>query len=290
MKKLLIIGKGFLGNSLSKLAIKKFDVFEASLKHGLFVDIQKIQSIEKLIKKHDPDIIINCAAITNIEKTENDTQKLFLVNAQGPGNIAKIAKKYSKKFIHISTDSVFDGNKKKYNELDLPNPLNEYSKSKFQGEQLVLENNSNSIIVRTNFYGYDENGKFLFNWIINQLNNKKSIIGFEDIIFNPLEINNLSELLLELCLIEFKGIIHLAGDEIFSKFDFIEKIALSLNLDRKLVIRGNSDQIKLIAKRPKNTTLDNSISKKILSTKIKKLNEILSENYDEYKKIERGRP
>ena len=290
MKKLLIIGKGFLGNSLSKLAIKKFDVFEASLKHGLFVDIQKIQSIEKLIKKHDPDIIINCAAITNIEKTENDTQKLFLVNAQGPGNIAKIAKKYSKKFIHISTDSVFDRNKKKYNELDLPNPLNEYSKSKFQGEQLVLENNSNSIIVRTNFYGYDENGKFLFNWIINQLNNKKSIIGFEDIIFNPLEINNLSELLLELCLIEFKGIIHLAGDEIFSKFDFIEKIALSLNLDRKLVIRGNSDQIKLIAKRPKNTTLDNSISKKILSTKIKKLNEILSENYDEYKKIERGRP
>lgn len=290
MKKLLIIGKGFLGNSLSKLAIKKFDVFEASLKHGLFVDIQKIQSIEKLIKKHDPDIIINCAAITNIEKTENDTQKLFLVNAQGPGNIAKIAKKYSKKFIHISTDSVFDGNKKKYNELDLPNPLNEYSKSKFQGEQLVLENNSNSIIVRTNFYGYDENGKFLFNWIINQLNNKKSIIGFEDIIFNPLEINNLSELLLELCLIEFKGIIHLAGDEIFSKFDFIEKIALSLNLDKKLVIRGNSDQIKLIAKRPKNTTLDNSISKKILSTKIKKLNEILSENYDEYKKIERGRP
>tara|TARA_B110000438_G_C15797104_1_gene643350 strand:- start:618 stop:1490 length:873 start_codon:yes stop_codon:yes gene_type:complete len=290
LKKLLIIGKGFLGNSLSKLAIKKFDVFEASLKHGLFVDIQKIQSIEKLIKKHDPDIIINCAAITNIEKTENDTQKLFLVNAQGPGNIAKIAKKYSKKFIHISTDSVFDGNKKKYNELDLPNPLNEYSKSKFQGEQLVLENNSNSIIVRTNFYGYDENGKFLFNWIINQLNNKKSIIGFEDIIFNPLEINNLSELLLELCLIEFKGIIHLAGDEIFSKFDFIEKIALSLNLDRKLVIRGNSDQIKLIAKRPKNTTLDNSISKKILSTKIKKLNEILSENYDEYKKIERGCP
>ena len=290
MKKLLIIGKGFLGNSLSKLAIKKFDVFEASLKHGLFVDIQKIQSIEKLIKKHDPDIIINCAAITNIEKTENDTQKLFLVNAQGPGNIAKIAKKYSKKFIHISTDSVFDGNKKKYNELDLPNPLNEYSKSKFQGEQLVLENNSNSIIVRTNFYGYDENGKFLFNWIINQLNNKKSIIGYEDIIFNPLEINNLSELLLELCLIEFKGIIHLAGDEIFSKFDFIEKIALSLNLDRKLVIRGNSDQIKLIAKRPKNTTLDNSISKKILSTKIKKLNEILSENYDEYKKIERGCP
>jgi len=61
-------------------------------------------------------------------------------------------------------------------------------------------------------------------------------------------------------------------------------------LDRKLVIRGNSDQIKLIAKRPKNTTLDNSISKKILSTKIKKLNEILSENYDEYKKIERGCP
>ena len=57
-----------------------------------------------------------------------------------------------------------------------------------------------------------------------------------------------------------------------------------------MVIPGSSDQIKFKAKRPKNTTLDNSISKKILSTKIKKLNEILSENYDEYKKIERGRP
>jgi len=288
MEKLLIIGKGFLGNSLSKLAINKFDLIQASLKHDLFVDIQEIQSIEKLIKKHNPDIIINCAAITEIEKMENNSQKLFLVNSKGPENIAKISKKYSKKFIHISTDSVFDGTKKKYNELDLPNPLNEYSKSKFQGEQLVLKSNPNSIIVRTNFYGYNDDGKFLFNWIINQLNNKKPITGFKDIIFNPLEINNLCELLLELCLVDFKGIIHLSGDEIFSKYDFIKKIALLLNLDMKLVIPGRSEQIKFKAKRPKNTTLDNSVSKKILNTKIRKLDEILSENFDKYIKSKRN--
>ena len=288
MEKLLIIGKGFLGNSLSKLAINKFDLIQASLKHDLFVDIQEIQSIEKLIKKHNPDIIINCAAITEIEKMENNSQKLFLVNSKGPENIAKISKKYSKKFIHISTDSVFDGTKKKYNELDLPNPLNEYSKSKFQGEQLVLKSNPNSIIVRTNFYGYNDDGKFLFNWIINQLNNKKPITGFKDIIFNPLEINNLCELLLELCLVDFKGIIHLSGDEIFSKYDFIKKIALLLNLDMKLVIPGRSEQIKFKAKRPKNTTLDNSVSKKILNTKIRKLDEILSENFDKYSKSKRN--
>ena len=288
MKKILIIGKGFSGNSLSKVAVNKFDLIEASLKHGLFVDIQEIQSIEKLIKKYDPDIIINCAAITEIEKMENNSQKLFLVNSKGPENIAKISKKYSKKFIHISTDSVFDGTKKKYNELDLPNPLNEYSKSKFQGEQLVLKSNPNSIIVRTNFYGHNEDGKFLFNWIINQLNNKKPITGFKDIIFNPLEINNLCELLLELCLTDFKGIIHLSGDEIFSKYDFIKKIALFLNLDTKLVIPGSSDQIKFKAKRPKNTTLDNSISKKILNTKIRKLDEILLENFDKYNESKRN--
>jgi dTDP-4-dehydrorhamnose reductase len=287
LKKLLIIGRGFLGNTIANVAkTKQVQVFEASQNSGILLDIKKIKTIEDTILEIDPDIIINCSAITDVDKIEEESKNAFEVNAYGVQNISKLSEKYSKRFIHISTDSIFDGENGWYNENDRPNPINQYSKSKLKGEELIIKNNSNAVIIRTNFYGYNNEGKFLFNWILKNLRCKKPINAFEDIIFNPLEINNLSELILELSLSKFKGLIHLTGNEIFTKYEFIKKIALTLDYDINLVMKGNSKQVNFIAERPKNTSLDNSLVKKILNTKIKTLEEWLKENYSEYSKID----
>jgi dTDP-4-dehydrorhamnose reductase len=286
LKKLLVIGKGFLGTAVSNIAkINKFEIFEASQKSGIIIDIRKSDSVEEVIRKINPDIIMNCAASTDLDRIENNPKNAFDVNAYGSQIISKISKKYSKRLIHISTDSVFDGDKGRYKENDIPNPINQYSKSKLEGEKLILNDHSNAVIVRTNFYGYNNNKKFLFNWILKKIRNNESINAFDDIIFNPLEISNLSKLLLELSLNDFKGVLHLTGNEIFSKYEFVKKIACILNYDEKLVIKGNSEQMDFMAKRPKNTSLDNSLAKKILKTEFQTLEEWLTKNYKEYGQI-----
>lgn len=278
-----MIGTGFLGTSVSNVAkTREFEVFEASQKNGIIMDIRKKNSVENVVKKINPDIIINCAAKTNLDEIENESINAFEVNAYGAEIISKISKKYSKRFVHISTDSVFDGTQGLYDEKDIPNPINQYSKSKLEGEKLIRNNNSDAVIVRTNFYGYSNKKDFLFNWILKKIRNNESINAFEDIVFNPLEINNLSELLLELCLNEFKGTIHLAGNEIFNKYKFAKKIASTLNYDEKLIIKGNSNDMNFTAKRPKNTSLNNSLARKILKTQFLTLEEWLTKNYKEY--------
>ncbi len=278
-----MIGKGFLGTTISNVAkINEFEVFEASQKSGIIIDIRKSSSIEEVVKKINPDMIINCAAITDVDRIENESKNAYDVNAYGAQNISKISKKYSNRLIHISTDSVFDGTKGRYKENDTPNPINQYSKSKLEGEKLILNDHPDAVIVRTNFYGYNNKNDFLFNWILKKIRNNESINAFEDIVFNPLEINNLSELLLELSLNEFKGILHLTGNEIFSKYEFVKKIVHILDYDEKLVIKGNSECMNFIAKRPKNTSLDNSLARKILKTQFRTFEEWLINNHKKY--------
>ena len=146
MKKLLIIGRGFLGNTIANVAkTKQVQVFEASQNSGILLDIKKIKTIEDTILEIDPDIIINCSAITDVDKIEEESKNAFEVNSYGVQNISKLSEKYSKRFIHISTDSIFDGENGWYNENDRPNPINQYSKSKLKGEELIIKNNSDRV-------------------------------------------------------------------------------------------------------------------------------------------------
>lgn len=264
-EKILIVGLGFLGSTIFKQATK------FSLKpfgtHIIDLDISNITSIEKKIDDVKPDYIINCAALTNLDQIELNSISAYAVNAYGAKNLASVSYKKKIKFIHISTDSVFDGKCGLYKEEDMPNPINEYAKSKKMGEDFIREISKEQIIVRTNFYGYNQNQKFLFNWIVKNLQQKTSITGFHDVIFNPVEINNLSLMILELVHTEFFGTIHLSSDVPMSKFEFAITIAKKLNFDTNLIEKGSIKEANFIAKRPLNTSLSNLLAKKILKTR-----------------------
>ena len=150
-EKLLVIGAGFLGNTIFQLATKTGLTTSCTNKtHGsIHLDIREIHMIEKVINSTKPDSIINCAALTNIDEIEREPKTAYDVNSIGAGNIAKIAKKNKIKFVHISTDGVFDGSERLYLESDKTNPINEYAKSKKLGEDLVLEAYDDSILIQT---------------------------------------------------------------------------------------------------------------------------------------------
>jgi dTDP-4-dehydrorhamnose reductase len=270
--KILVIGKGFLGSHLI-LELKKqnFSTFGAGLndKNKLFrLDVRNIESIKNLFNKIKPDIVINCAALTNLDYLEENPEIAFEVNSVGAENLAIVCNENDSHLIHISTDGIFDGKSNKYDENSIPNPINVYGKSKLQGEINIQKNLKKSLIVRTNFFGYNEDQNNLFTWIYNSLKQKNPIIGFDDVFFNPLNLSNLSHLLSKCILNSNTGIINLSNDEIISKYNFALKIAHKFNFDTKFIKKGSIDDIHFIAKRPLNTSLSNIKAKKLLKSKI----------------------
>lgn len=281
MEKILIIGSGFLGSYVLKefqmSGIKGIGTHFHHADEEIVVDIRNINSINKLVLKIKPDLIVNCAANTQIDFLEDNPDLAFSINSHGAGNVAKVCQQNKIKLIHISTDGVFDGTKGWYSEKDIPNPVNVYAKSKILAEELVKEHLDNHIIIRTNFFGLHSNNKYLFNWILNTLKENKPLIGFSDVIFTPLEISNLSKMILELSMLEYTGIIHLASNEAISKYDFATKIAEIFNLDKDLIKKDSIDNFTgFVAKRPKNTTLLNNKARSLLHTQIIPITEWLN--------------
>lgn len=286
VNKTVIIGCGFLGskiftilkNNEKKVIGTNFQKKSDEFKN---LDITNFELVNSFLNKEKPDLVINCAANTNIDYLEKNEKYANLINGVGVENIAKTCKKISSKLIHISTDSVFDGTKGSYKEEDSTNPINVYGKSKLLGEKLLQENLDNFIIIRTNLFGYNHQQRFLLNWILKNLKEQKEFTGFEDIIFNPLEISFLSDLIVKLGNIEYSGIVHLGSDEIISKYDFGCEVADILGFDKKVIKKGSIEHSNLIAKRPKNTSISNLKAKKILKINFPSLKEqILKINED----------
>jgi len=114
------------------------------------VDIASYSSILMVVGQFAPDIIINCAAFTDVDACETQVSEAFAVNAAGARNVAQAGKDAGAKIIHISTDYVFDGTKNKpYVETDKPNPVSIYGKSKLEGELAIQELTNNYAIIRT---------------------------------------------------------------------------------------------------------------------------------------------
>ena len=267
--KVVVLGIGFLGgyvlDTLKINGISSEGTNYQNISNSIKLNAVNIEEVEKYLISVKPETVINCVGIGDIDFLEKNPTIAYKINSDSAKNIAKICNKLGIYMIHISTDSVFDGQTGMYKENDKVNPLNIYTKSKIIAEDYVQDNAKNSVIIRTNFYGFDKKNRWFFNWIINSLSSGKKITGFTDLIFNPLEIFNLSNLLIELTTIKHEGILHLSSNDFLSKYDFIMKVASVFNFDKSLIVKGNSS---FQVKRPKNTTLDNSISKRILKTPI----------------------
>ena len=281
-KSLLLIGKGFLGNSVFDEAINEnFKVIATNFsnaKQSIKLDVQKFDDVENLITQENPDYILNLASINDVDFLENNPKLATSVNTIGSQNIAKIAQKYKIRFLHISTDSVFDGTKGNYSENDIPNPINVYAKSKHNAELEIQKHNQNHVIVRTNFYGIDAKNRYFFNWILKNFNQKNTITGFDDIIFSPLDTETLSKMIIELLDIKFKGIVHLSSNTAISKFEFILTVTKFLKIAESKVIRGKQEDSNLIAQRPKNTSLNNALASKLLKNSPIELSQWLNNN------------
>lgn len=164
MKKILVTGcNGQLGRAVNKeYAGEDVNFINTDVVEGegvISLDITDVEAVLKLTREQKPDIIINCAAHTNVDKCEEEWDLAYQINALGPRNLSIAAREADAKMIHVSTDYVFEGNgTKPYTEFDTPNPVSAYGKTKLEGENFVKEFAPKHFILRTAWlYGEGKN-------------------------------------------------------------------------------------------------------------------------------------
>jgi len=261
-KKVLITGiTGMLGKDIRETFSKEYEVFgisreEQNQKNIFCGDIKDDNFTNYLLKQIDPEIIIHCAAIVNVDACELNSEEAERLHVSSTVNLASY-KKNRTKFIYISTDSIFDGTKGNYSEESEPNPINNYARSKLRGEQVASSLNGKSLIIRTNIFGFHiPTKKSLVEWAIANFEWKTEIKGFSDVFFNPVYTKDLSETLKKIVeKFDISGILNIGSRNFMSKYEFLVQLATAFNYNSDLVKMASVQELAFAASRPQNTTL-----------------------------------
>ncbi len=261
--RILIFGSnGMLGQRLTERYQKddNIELYCSSFEEESFiqnvnykkVDLADKKQIKSLINEFYPDIIINAAAYTAVDKSEEEKELAWAINADAPGKISKYANAIDAKLIHISTDYVFDGSNGPYDEKEVPNPVNYYGRSKLAGENAIKANLCKHAILRTNvLYGPAKYGKMDFvKWVVSSLRDGKSIRIVEDQINNPTYIDDLVQGILKVIEFEKEGIYNVSGKEFLDRYNFTLRIAEFFNLDKSKIEPITTSELNQLAKRP----------------------------------------
>ena len=257
MKKILVTGaNGQLGQCLQKIS-SQFEEFEFIFTDSETLDITNKEEVNDFFWQNAPDFCINAAAYTAVDLAETEVEKAFLVNADGAENLAEACAENNAQFIHVSTDYVFDGeNNLAYTEEDYTNPLGVYGASKLAGDELALEVNPCSVILRTSWV-YSEFGKNFVKTMLSLFATKEELNIVADQFGQPTNANDLAEAIMKIIKSEkiTPGIFNFSNLGRISWFDFAEKIAGLSEAKIKLNAIETS-QYPTPAKRPKNSVLD----------------------------------
>ena len=290
--KLLITGaSGLLGINLAMESLREHEVVgvdRGKLKSAPFevvrADLTHSDAIESLIDSTRPEWLINCAALASLEKCEADPVQARKLNADLPGELAAACAKRNIRFVHISTDAVFDGSKEGfYAEADEPSPPGVYSQTKLDGECAVQEANPKAIIARVNFYGWSlGGGRSLAEFFVNNLSQEKNVNGFTDIIFCPMLVSDTARLLLEMLRRNLSGLYNVVGPQPMSKYEFGVEVARTFGLREDLISPRSVEGSGLTAKRSHNLWLSTHKLSTDLGREIPIFSTGLSEFYTQF--------
>ncbi len=274
MKILLLGAKGMLGKDLAPLLAMKYPVVLMDIED---LDICSQQAVADGIRNIRPDVVINAAAYTDVDRSELDPQKAFSVNAEGAQNVALACAAKGAHLVHLSTDYVFDGSlSRPYREEDLPNPLNAYGASKLKGERLIQEALKNFLVIRTAWL-YGRHGRNFVKAILDQAALKKEIRVVNDQRGAPTFTKDLGRAILRLVEAGAKGIVHVTNAESCTWLEFAREILKEKSLNDVVLRPISSFELSRPARRPANSVLDCSLYESLTGQRLRPWREALRE-------------
>ena len=263
MRALITGASGMLGAALVKKWQNKFEVFATDKKNFTNSPAKNFMPFDLLSNSYDelmqwakPDIIIHCAAITNVDYCEENPKQAMAVNADSVKKFLKYGS--DSRLIFISSDAVFPDEIHMASEKDQTSPENVYGQTKEIGEKYIEESMGSHVVIRTTIVGKNINplNQGFVEWIVNSVKSGKDIKLFDDAIFTPISIWDLAKEIEWIMKSDISGVFHLVGETPISKYDFGKKICERLGLDTKLIKKGSINDIVFKAKRSKDQTMD----------------------------------
>ena len=255
-KKLFIIGIGGLtGSKLATISRNDFHVYgsynlrnpEFDFIDGIKLDITDYDKIKEVLSDIHPDVLINTSGINSVDYCENHKDIAKKINVDAVEQISKISDLLGVKFVHLSSDSVFDGtNDKPYIETDIPKPVNYYGYTKMISEKIVLENSNNVVVRASVLYGWlpstlsklpssSMKPTNFGQWLIDKLNSYEKVKIITDEYSSPIISDDFARSILHLTKGDYHGIFHSAPPLRISRYDFSVKLAKYLGLDFELI-------------------------------------------------------
>jgi dTDP-4-dehydrorhamnose reductase len=276
MRVMVFGGSGLLGSSLMPyLRTCGHDVYGSARnkKSDVRVDLTDIDQVHDVLDKIMPEIVVNLAALTNVDECERQPQLAYLTHVRAVENLARWIKDKNQSchLVQISTDQVYDG----------PGPHKEtgvtlsnyYGFSKYAGELVAAT--VPSTILRTNFFGPSrcDTRQSLSDWLVQSLKQNDSITVFDDIRFSPLSLQTLIEMIEFVMAKRIQGIFNLGSRHGMSKADFAFTLAGILGLPVQRMSRGTAAKVHLTAYRPNDMCMDSSLFEETLGLKLPTLQE-----------------
>ncbi len=266
--RILITGaSGLLGGKIVELASGRgHQVYSTYREHApppygkpLRLDQTEDSQVKKFVSENRPDVIINAAALTDVDVCEEKPEAAFLLNATSVGHLADAATESSAFFVQVSTDYVFSGEKGGYSETDVANPINQYGHSKLKGEAITtgLEEKTWSIARASVVYGWGRTHRpNAATYVYSKLSKSEKVSMVADQFSSPTLNTSLASMLVEVAERKIPGIIHTAGASRLSRYDFATGIARTFGLDTRMIASTKSKNLNWKAKRPRDSSLN----------------------------------
>jgi len=280
MIKVVVTGSnGLLGQSLINLLLKEKEVYKVfGLSRGdnrsgrddfsyISIDITNEKKLKEILLETEPNVIINTAAMTQVDDCEGDRKACDLLNVSVVEWLGEISEKIEAHLIHLSTDFIFDGIKGNYKETDVPNPLSYYGVSKLKSEEVLINSKISYTILRTILvFGkvYDMSRSNIVLWVKSMLEKGKEITIVDDQFRSPTYVEDLALACKIVMDKKAKGIFNISSNELLSVYEIVQQIADVFHLDKKLIKPISTSTLNQTAPRPAKTGFDLSKTNRVL--------------------------
>ena len=268
--RLLVTGvNGLLGSNVASTAVaygwdfagtyhSDAPAFDAPLHRLDVVDDGRFADV---VREHQPDAVVNCAAMTDVDECERNPERASRVNATAPGELARIAASVDAAFVHVSTDYVFSGDADRpYRESDVTAPRQTYGRSKLAGERAIREVHGSPLIVRPSFlYGRHGATGALVGfpaWVRDRLANGETVPLFTDQHVTPSRAGQAAETIADLLVADATGTYHVASRSCVTPYEFGDEVRARVGADRDSLAASTRSSTNGAADRPRSTCLD----------------------------------
>lgn len=276
--RLLVVGSnGLLGSNVVHVALgRSWEVsgtfhtrspaFDVPLTR---FDLRNHDAFGAVLARHDPDVVVNCAAMTDVDGCEEEPERAHLLNGEAPGAIARHCEQRGISMVHVSTDYVFGGEEREpYTESADTNPLQAYGRSKLAGEQAVWDNAEGSLIPRLSFvWGVHRSVGELTGfpaWVRDRIRSGEDVSLFTDQWVTPTRGGQAAETLLDLIERGETGLVHVACSSCVTPYEFGTLLAETLDHGTESLVGGSMEDVDRAAARPPYSCLNVDAVKSLL--------------------------